>query len=382
MDIAFVNSYNVKDISQYSGAGYYISKTFEQQFTNLEYVSPLKEKYSLLFKSKSFIYKKLRNKRYLREREPFIIRDYAQQLSQKLSKIKTDIVFSCSTIPIAYLECEQPVVFWTDATFAGMIDFYPIYSNLCEESLKNGHAVEQTALQKCRLAIYTSEWAAQTAIDYYNIDPSKVKVVPFGANIHCNRNFEKIKSIIDARPKNICKLLFIGVEWHRKGGDKAVEVACKLNDMGLNVELSIVGCKPPIWKELPNFVKCLGHISKSTEAGRNIIDNLLAESHFLLLPSRAEAFGHVFCEASSFGVPSLTANVGGVATAVKDGRNGKIFLADANIKEYCNYIFDVFSNYYQYKELALSSFNEYESRLNWSVIGKSINQLLIETLKN
>lgn len=375
-----MTTYDAMDIGTWSGSGYYIAQSLKNQSISLEYIGPLREKYSLLFKGKQYSYNRLLNKRYLRDREPLILKDYAHQVSRRLSGINIDIVFSPGTIPIAYLECDQPIVFWTDATFAGMINFYPNWSNLCKDTIKNGNAMERSALNRCRLAIYSSEWAAQTAVDYYKIDRSKVKVVPYGANIECNRSFDDIRKIVNARPSNKCKLLFLGVDWLRKGGDIALEIAKELNESGLETELTIVGCQPTIDEPMPNFIRSLGFISKSKERGLNKIISLLAESHFLILPSRAEAFGIVFCEANSFGVPCLSTNVGGIPTVIKDGLNGKTFSKDANITEYCTYISNLFSNYSQYKNLALSSFNEYQFRLNWSATGQTVKKLLVELI--
>jgi len=61
---------------------------------------------------------------------------------------------------------------------------------------------------------------------------------------------------------------------------------------------------------------------------------------------------------------------------IKDGLNGKTFSKDANIDEYCKYISNLFLNYSHYKKLALSSFNEYQNRLNWSVAGEAVKKLL------
>jgi glycosyltransferase involved in cell wall biosynthesis len=236
--------------------------------------------------------------------------------------------------------------------------------------------MERLALQKCKLAIYASEWAAQTAIDYYNADPNKVKVVPFGANIDSSRNFSEIKDLIESRPSNKCKLLFLGVDWFRKGGDVALKVAEELNKLGLNTELTVVGCQPIVEGSLPSFVKPLGFISKSTNEGKERINQLLAESHFLILPSRAECYGVVFCEANSLGVPCISRKVGGIPTIIKPNVNGNLFDLNTEITEYCEYISRLFSNYSDYKNLALSSFNEYQSRLNWSVAGKTVQELL------
>ena len=40
---------------------------------------------------------------------------------------------------------------------------------------------------------------------------------------------------------DVCKLLFIGSDWYRKGGDIAVEIAGSLNAMGLKTELTMLG---------------------------------------------------------------------------------------------------------------------------------------------
>ncbi|MDW7775553.1 MAG: glycosyltransferase family 4 protein [Methanosarcinales archaeon] len=351
-----------------------MGKTLGENFEKIVYIGDLIKKKSIRLLGKRIICKYAFNKNYLSEREPIILKNYANQINKKMYNTDIDVIFSPGTLPIAKIETDKPIVFWTDATFAGMIDFYPEFSNLCKESIRNGNKMEKSALQRCELAIYSSEWAAQTAIQNYGIEKAKVKVVPFGANIICNRTSDDIKNLIENRSHDKCKLLFMGVDWTRKGGNIAIKVTKELNKSGLETELTIVGCKPIIDEPLPSFIKLLGFVSEKE------ITNLFAESHFLILPSRADCTPIVFCEANSFGVPCLTTNVGGIPTIIKDGLNGKTFSKDADIEEYCKYIFNLFLNYNQYKKLGFSSFNEYQSRLNWSVAGKAVKKLLLESL--
>jgi glycosyltransferase involved in cell wall biosynthesis len=378
MKVAYVTEYDATDIRKWSGTGYYIAKSLETQGVSLERLGSLKEKHALLFKGKQFFYRYLIRKRYWRDREPVILEHYAQQVLSQLSRLNSNVVLSPGTVPIAHLECEQPIVVWTDATFAGLVNFYSKYSNLCQETIAKGNKMEKQALEKCKLAIYSSEWAAKTAIENYQLEPSKVKVVPFGANIEYNQEPDNIKSIVESRPQEQCNLLFLGVEWFRKGGDIALKVAKELNKQGLPTKLSIVGCKPVIDEPLPNFVNSLGFISKTSKQGLQTINELLSKSHFLIVPSLADCTPIVFCEANSFGVPCLTTNVGGIPTIIKDDVNGKTFDKQASIENYCTYISNLFSDYSQYKRLALSSFNEYQERLNWSVAGKTVKNLLTE----
>ena len=379
MRLAYVTTYDATDIGNWSGLGYYIARSLENQSISLEYTGPLRQKLSLMVAAREYLYNRFLNRRYLLDREPVILKHYAYQVSAKLAGRKDiDIVFSPGTIPIAYLECDQPIVFWTDATFAGMIDFYPTFSNMCKRTIRNGNIVEASALKKCKLAIYSSEWAAETAKNYYKIDPSKVKVVPFGANVEHDTSFDDLREIVSSRRSNKCKLSFIALDWSRKGGNLALAVVKELNRMGLDSELTVIGCQPAINEPLPKFVKCFGRLDKSKKEDLDKINRALRESHFLILPSRADSSPVVFSEANSWGVPCLSTNVGGIPTVIKDGLNGKLFSKDAGVTEYCTYIVDLFADYSKYKDLALSSFNEYQSRLNWQVAGQTVKELMTE----
>jgi len=131
---------------------------------------------------------------------------------------------------------------------------------------------------------------------------------------------------------------------------------------------------------LPGFIYPFGYISKGTREGLTQFKKLLAESHFLILPTKADCTPHVINEANAFGVPCLATSVGGIPSLIRDELNGKTFSIDADIDEYCSYITDLFSDYDRYVELAHSSFNEYQSRLNWSSATKKVKEFMIELL--
>jgi len=393
MRIAYVTTYDVSDISRWTktdyklgnwGAGYHLAKTLENQSISLDYIGILdktNEYFITKFKRKFYsrFYKK---KVYATWAEPSVIRDYASQISIKLSNFSSDIVLGIenqSILPLAYLRCNQPIVIWTDTSLAGLIDFYfSPFNNFCDETKRNIYAMEKAGLDRCKLIIFSSDWAAQTAIKTYGFEPSKIRVVPWGANLECNRTDEDIKNIVESKATTPCKLLFIGVDGFRKGGDTAIEVAKELNKMGLSTELLVVGYQPVTTEPLPNFVKPIGFVNKYTEEGVKKLNNLFCESHFFIMPSRADCSPHVLCEANSFGIPCLATNVGGIPTIIKEGLNGKTFSLKANISEYCTYIASLMANYSEYKKLAHSSFNEYQSRLNWAVAGQAAKKLIME----
>jgi len=377
MKISYITTYDASDIHSWSGSANAIAKMLERQNEEVNYIGNLSCRFNQLFKLKKKIYTFLSGKKFLLSREPFIIKQYARQIKSKL-KPDFNIVFSPSSLPIALLEVNKPKIIYTDATFAGMLDFYSNFSNLSSESIKKGNYIEQKALESSQLIIYSSDWAAKTAIENYNVKPEKIKVVPFGANIDCKRNLDDIRNIINNRSSSELNMLFLGVDWIRKGGNTAVKIATGLNKLGLNTKLHIAGIRKLPFNDIPDFIINYGFVDKATEEGRRKIEELFSKCHFLLVPSLAEAFGIVFCEANSFGLPSISTNVGGITTAIKDNINGKTFSLNADISEWCNYIFNVFSDKTRYNDLCMSSFREYETRLNWEVAGRTIMNFIKE----
>jgi glycosyltransferase involved in cell wall biosynthesis len=371
-----------KELQGLSAAGHYIGQYLSDESSVVNYISPLHKKFTWLTKPKWLLYRYILKKDYYRWAEPLISRNYAHQISAKLDRINYDVVLCPENIvPIAYLNCKQPIVLWTDATLASLINFYRHMNNLCYENIQNLYKMEASALHRCKLLIYTSEWAAQTAIHTYGINPEKIKVVPFGANLEYQRTWNDIQEIVRARDKKVCQLLFIGVDWIRKGGDTALAVVERLNGIGLKAELIIVGCIPPIHKEaLPEFAKVVGFVDKSLPEGTEKINQLFIESHFLILPTLADCTPQVFNEANSFAVPVLSTDVGGINTLIQDGLNGKTFHVNASVSEYGDYIVKLMTDYSSYENLAYSSFEQYESRLNWQVSIGSVKKLVQELI--
>lgn len=378
MKLAYATTFDGRDVSNWSGTPHYMSNAFAAEGLEVNHIGSLARRLPPGFKLKQF-WKQLACGQ--RESPRFNIvaaKYYSEQVSQQLKSLNTQVVIAPQINPIAYLDCKQPIVLWTDALYASLIGFYPAFSNHSASSIEQGNKITMECLERTKLAIFSSDWAARSALELYGISEEKVKVVPFGANIQCHHTTQDIRDMLTMRSRDTVKFLFLGKHWHRKGGDIVFKVAKALHAAGQKVEVNFVGCHPPKGEEIPPYIICHGFISKRTPEGVARITQLLRESHFLFVPSRAEAYGIVFCEASAFGLPSLTSYVGGIATVVKDHVNGMTFALDAPAETYCAYIMNLMQDYSKYEELALSSFNEYESRLNWKVATDSVKRLIQE----
>ena len=196
-----------------------------------------------------------------------------------------------------------------------------------------------------------------------------------GANLDTVPTKIEVNGFIAKRNREECHLLFVGVDWKRKGADIVLETAKILHERGMNVVLHLCGLRQ-IPVELPPFVVNHGFLRKTELEEFNTLLSLYKTSHFLFVPSVAEAYGLVFCEASAYGLPSVTHKLGGMATIVKDGENGKLFNLGTSPELFANYIENMFHDKEKYSSLAINSRKRYDEYLNWDVAGHSYMRLL------
>jgi glycosyltransferase involved in cell wall biosynthesis len=377
MKIAFVTTYNASDVNSWSGTPYFMSKALLDAGVELEFIGDLKNPRGITFfsKLKEYLFNRILKGKlgeFVRDYEPYYLKYLASQVEEKLKTSDADLVFSPGAIPISYLNTNKPVVMWSDATFAVMHN-YSGFSNLCFSTVRSCHRYERNVFKRLSLAVFSSDWAAKSAIRDYNANEECVKVIPYGANFICNRTSQDIADTNKAKSREICKLLFVGKDWIRKGGDTAVKIAIALNALNIKTELTLVGCNLSDSYSLPDFVTNVGFIDKSKKEGSDLIDRLYNESHFFVLPTIADCTPIVFSEANSYGLPVITTNTGGIPSIIRDDVNGKMFDVNYDVESCAVYIKQVFSDYDKYSGFSMSSYEEYKTVLNWE---NSISKLI------
>lgn len=383
MKIAYVT---VHDVSKWSampsnvvgvmGNASYMAKALQDQGFELDFIGPLPHQRSLISRLREVYYRRLHGQRVLPYAEPAALRLTAKYVESKLSGRGADIVLSNMARAVAYLDVPQPIVTWRDATFAGALEIHRDFRNTAPFAIEMGHAMEKAALERSALSIFRSEWAARSAIEFYGAEPARVAVVPTGGNRGAAPPVEVVREWIAGRSKEVCQLLFVGVQWKGKGGPLALEVVKQLNERGLKAELRIVGCQPELEGPVPAYLKLEGFVNQGSADGAAKMSRLWKESHFLLLPSTVDTYGNVFPEANAYGVPCLTTNLAGIPTIIRDDVNGRMFNPSAPPGEICDYIERYWANPRLYQDMALASYDEYETRLSWKVAGQRARELL------
>jgi glycosyltransferase involved in cell wall biosynthesis len=346
---------------------------------NLSYLGPLQMPSPRWYRLKGRLLR-MRGWDYLALAEPRVLKSYARQVEAKLRSARGQVLLSCGKPPLAYLETRLPTLFFDDGSVPAIMKLYPGHTHYHPRVQAQALEMERRVLEKCRYACYMSEWAAEEAIATYGprFKP-RIKVVPIGANLDDTPTPAEVEQAIQSRPGNRCTLLFVGVEWNRKGGPIALAVTQELHRRGVDVRLEVVGCVPPA--PVPDFVKVRGFVSKQSAEGARLIKSLYRECHFLLLPSQAEAYGIAFVEANAHGLPALGCRVGGVPTIVHDGENGWLFPLDAPAEAYASRIQRCLQAPEDYARFCRSSFTAFQTRLSWKQFGATVHALVSQALR-
>jgi glycosyltransferase involved in cell wall biosynthesis len=378
MKIAFVSIADPLDKRAWSGSIFYLYQALEQAGHEMVPVGNLKNPYRCLFKLIGGGVRRVTGKKFVGIAEPLLLKSYARQVQHRLKGIDYDVLLACHTPVLAELTVDKPMAFFADATFAVMNGYYESHTNFCLRDIKTMHYMEARALKRCSAAFYASEWAAESAVRDYGAATAKVHVVPFGANMECTRTKEDVGKHIQLKKRDHCNLLFIGYEWKRKGGDFAVQVARQMNQNGVATTLHVVGCDPEC--RIEPFMKIYGRIDRKTDEGKSLFDSLFESAHFLIVPSRVECYGVVFCEAASFGVPSISTRTGGIPTVVKERENGVLVDLDSDPKTCAKKAQELFEDTDRYIELSLRTFARYKKTLCWEAAAHSIETVLKDGL--
>ncbi len=299
-------------------------------------------------------------------------RFYAQKLKTKLANNNYELIFApVSSGLICYLDTAIPIVYLSDTTFQLMVNYYQEFTNLNLAKINKGNEIEKKALNNASKVIFSSQWAKKSAIDFYSVSPEKIFVSEFGANLL----YEPCLKDLNFDETEICNILFLGVDWERKGGQKAYETYLELRRRGFKCTFTIIGCNPKLALKDAG-ITILPFINKNNKQDFDKLYKILLQTHILLLPTKAECFGIVFCEASAFGIPSIATKTGGISSAIKEGLNGYLIDMNENEKKFADKIFSIFTDKEAFKKLRLSTRVQYESRLNWSVWVENFNKLI------
>ena len=375
--IALVSAADPKDRRTWSGSTFFMGSALERHVGQVDYIGPIPIPGQDFKVRLARLTHRIFGKRTYPFRTLSAARYFAKEISRRLFGETYDLIFApAASVEIAYLETDIPIVYVSDATFSLMCEVYPIFSSMPPAALEAEQFFERTALERSRLVLYPSRWAARSASDDYGTTEEKVRVIPFGANL--DQEPER-QAVIGKKIGDTIKILFLAKEWERKGGAIALDTLRSLEDMGVDAKLTVCGVTPPPDNAHPSM-RVFPYLDKNIARDRKQFENILSESHLLLLPTRTECYGVVFCEANAYGLPVFATRVGGIPTIVEDGRNGYLLPVEASGKDFADTISKAISDPNRYSELNHRARERYEKVLNWDAWAQSARAAITDTL--
>ena len=252
------------------------------------------------------------------DRIPLVGRGYASQIDQQVRRNRVDLVVASSSVLLSGWGGRVPAAFWTDAVFGQMLDYYSEFTGLPAWAKRVGESQERRALSRVKVAAYASSWAADAALAVGA--QARVLVAPRGPSFSSSEVAQMAGSRQMTRDRPP-RLLWVGADWERKGGDIAVAVAGALIRQGREVALDLVGSVPPTVTTEP-WITVYGPLRKESPAEREALMKVFAGASVLLAPSRAECLGIAVTEAAAIGLPVVVARTGGLGRMVDGGGFG------------------------------------------------------------
>lgn len=370
MRIALVTEYNPDDRFARSGV---VNSIYMQlrKFADVVWIDPAPNSgYRLcLFKALLKIIYWLHKCNYKVTRHlPLITNLYAREIKLKLPK-DVDGLFFFDSYHFAKLKIDIPIFFRNDSVFHQMVGYY--YFNIPHLFVKLSDKIEYEAMNRMSIMFSPSNWVRKCIEEHYSGNQKKVIVIESGANLYRTPVYT---------PKNIdlsqVNLLFIGYQSRRKRVELAAECCRLLNEQyHINSKLTIIGKDVP--KEIIDayYVNYMGPIDKNKDEGYQLYEEVLSRAHILVFPTKAECAGIVVCEASAYGIPTVSCDTGGIANYVIDGENGILLNVTDTADKYAQIIFDMItSKKYQIYSQKARFF--YETKFNWDIWGNKVCKIM------
>jgi glycosyltransferase involved in cell wall biosynthesis len=241
-------------------------------------------------------------------RTSYLCRSIRRMVAEKYTALARDALFTIQTQSLYDAGIEGvPHFLYTDHTHLANLK----YPGAAATQLMSPAWIKiETALyHSVRSNLVMSRFVRDSLLADYGCDPASVAVVGAAPNLQppdglpANGNYSNRT------------ILFIGIDWERKGGPVLMEAFRKVVEKVPDARLIIAGAAPEI--RMPN-VDVVGRVPLAE------VSALLLRSSVLALPSWREPQGINVIESLMHGIPAVVTDVGALPEVVDDGITGRV----------------------------------------------------------
>jgi len=224
--------------------------------------------------------------------------------------------------------------------------------------------LEKEVIGKAARIFTMSVHVSQTLLEEYSV--TKENVVQVGAG--CNS--PKIRQVDPMRYERR-SILFVGLDWERKGGPDLVKAFQILKTWLPDATLTIAGADPP--GIAGNGIEVLGRVDQSG------VSKLMASASVFAMPSLREPFGIVFLEAMHSGMAVLASRQGAPPDFVEDGVTGYL-VAPGDVEGIAHGLFEILKDPKIAAEMGRRAKARVSEEYTWETVQKRMSSAINQAM--
>jgi starch synthase len=222
-----------------------------------------------------------------------------------------------------HLPADTYLCSYHDGNLAEAVRSPHFYAKVGRSKVDKALAFEREVYQGLNRIFVMSHYLKRSFVADFGVSPDKVTVVGAGMNLPTIPSEPPVRTW---QPK----ILFIGVDFERKGGQDLLAAFASVRKALPAAELHIVGpSKIDIPAGLSAGVVCHGFLTKSKPEDQARLESLFAQCSLFALPSRYEPFGIAPLEAMAHGMPCVLTDRWAFPDMVQPGVNGELVPCEA-----------------------------------------------------
>ena len=192
--------------------------------------------------------------------------------------------------------------------------------------------------------------------------------LPKSKVIHVGGGTNVDYSLIHPQNKTNNKILFVGKDFKRKGGHVTYEAFKLLREQGKNVELYVAG---PSTNPIENPVEGYHYMG---QVKFEAVADLFNKCDIFCMPSYFEAYGLVFIEALTFGLPCIGRDCYEMPYFIDEGKTGLLLKHDDS-KELAGLMEEIFSNE-TYNQNVKANHDNYIAEYSWDAVARRMKEAM------
>lgn len=292
----------------------------------------------------------------------YMFKKVQQIIPERIKAHDYAFTFQTQTLFDARLK-ELPHFIYTDHTVLANLR-YPEVDPQRALFSKPWMALEHEIYDHATKIFTASNFARDSAIADYHCEPERVVCVYTGINV----------AIAPPAHKDYTaqKILFVGVEWERKGGPEVVAAFKKALVVCPNAHLTIIGCSPTV--DVPNCT-VVGRIPKEQVAP------YYREATIFCMPSRIEPAGIAFTEAAMYKLPIISAISGGVPDRVIHGETGYL-ISVGDVAALAQYLIELLTSPERCQTFGEAGYRLASEQFTWERVGNVMHDVIVPYLNH